>query len=72
MLPIAFGVAWFGYGLASWGYVVHRGWNIGWGEWFNPVHLYDWPADGSDPPVIPPSQVNPSASPKPTAPPSQA
>ena len=71
MLPIAFLVTWAGYGVFSWGYNIHRGWNVGFGEWFNPVHVYDWPA--GDPPLIPATQVNPSASAKPgPQPPAQA
>lgn len=68
MLPIAFGVTWAGYGLASWGYCLLKGWNIGFGSWFNPVHPWEWTKDNAaSPPIIPPTQVNPSGEVKPVS-----
>lgn len=61
MLPIAFGVTWAGYGLTSWGYCLLKGWNIGFGDWFNPVRPWEWTAENAaTPPLIPPTKVNPA------------
>lgn len=73
MLPIGFLVTLGGYGLTSWGYCILRGWNIPFGQWFNPVHPWEWTADNAaSPPPIPPTQVNPSSSVKTVSPPAAA
>jgi hypothetical protein len=73
MLPLAFAVTWAGYGLTSWGYGLVKGWNIGFGAWFNPVHPWEWTAEtAASPPLIPPTQVNPSSQVKPVTTPAQA
>lgn len=66
MLPVAFVVLWAGYGLASYGYVLLKGWDIPFSQWWSPLHPWEWDQDtAATPPVIPPTQVNPSGTPKP-------
>jgi hypothetical protein len=48
-----------GYTVASYGYVLVRGWNVPWRGWVDPLHAYQFPAAG--PGAIPPGQVFPSA-----------
>jgi hypothetical protein len=50
-----------GYAVASYGVVLLRGWNIPWRGWVDPLHAWTWPADGSAPPPIPPTQVWPDS-----------
>ena len=47
-----------GYTVASYGYVLLRGWDIGWRDWVDPLHAYQWPAGGV-PDTIPPGRVFP-------------
>jgi hypothetical protein len=61
MLAIAFAVAWGGYGIATWGHNLLKGYDITFLQWFDPVTVYEWP---DTPPQIPPTQVNPSATAK--------
>lgn len=51
-------VAFAGYAIASYGYVLIRGWDISWASWINPLSPYKWPASGS-PATVPASQVFP-------------
>ena len=53
------GVLWGGYALASWGFILVKGWNITLREWVSPLHPYQWP--GGDPPKIPQGKVWPTA-----------
>jgi hypothetical protein len=52
-------VAWLGYGLGSYGYVLVRGWNIPARQWFNPLDPYQWPAKGGTVPTVPAGQTFP-------------
>lgn len=63
MLVLGFAVLWFGYDVTSWGYCLIRGWNITFIEWSNPLHPYQWPKDGSDPPKIPQGKTWPTGHP---------
>lgn len=73
MLAVAFGVMWAGYGISSWGYGVLKGWDITLGEWFNPLHPWEWDAtSAAKPPLIPATQVWPSAKTKAVDVPAQA
>jgi hypothetical protein len=55
----AFGMAigWFGYGFASWGYCLMRGYDVKLTDWLNPIHPYTggWP-----PPQIPDTSILPT------------
>jgi hypothetical protein len=57
MTPLAIIVVWGGYGLASYGYILGRGWNITPRQWFSPLNPYKWPAGGQAPPTIPKGQL---------------
>jgi hypothetical protein len=48
--------AWFGYSVASWGWILIKGWDVTFGQWLDPVHRYSgpWP-----PPYIPDGYVLP-------------
>lgn len=59
-MPLAFLLLWGGYGVASWGYCLIRGWDIPARAWFSPLHPYQFPAKG-DPPPVPAGQVFPSS-----------
>ena len=72
MLPIAFGVTWFGYGVTTWGYALIKGWDIPFGAWFSPFHPWDWKDNAKSPPLIPPTQINPSSDVKPVNVPASA
>lgn len=52
-----FGV-WAFYGIATWGWVLVRGYNIRLADWFNPLKPFIW--DG-DPPMVPAGHVFPVA-----------
>ena len=54
---VAIGLIWAGYGVASWGWVLVKGYNITLSEWFSPLHPYTWPA--GDPPKVPLGQIFP-------------
>jgi hypothetical protein len=47
-----------GYTVASYGWNLLKGYNIGFKEWINPLAPYKWPS--GKPPLIPPTQVFPS------------
>lgn len=51
--------AWFGYGLASWGYCLVKGYDISLGTWLDPIHPYNgpWPPAAQ----VPAGQVLPAA-----------
>ena len=70
MIVVAMVWTWGGYGLASWGWALQRGYNIPFSAWFSPFHTYEWPAAG--PALIPNTQVNPSGSTPQPASPTQA
>ena len=58
MIAIGFGLAWFGYSVASWGYFLVKGYDVKFTDWINPVHPYKGnPADAG---TIPPYQVIPT------------
>lgn len=60
MVAIGMLVTWAGYSIATWGYILVRGWDIPLGQWVSPLHPYTWPAGGADPPLIPTDQLTPS------------
>lgn len=49
MMALGVGVLWFGYGIASWGYLLVKGYDVTLGAWLSPLHPYSgsWP-----PPLI--------------------
>lgn len=57
-------VAFIGYAIGSYGYVLLRGWEITPRQWFSPLNPFTWPAKGTDPAKIPPGLVWPKAAAK--------
>lgn len=49
-----------GYSVASYGYVLVRGWDITATQWWSPVHPWTWQGD---PKTVPPGQIMPGATP---------
>jgi hypothetical protein len=43
MLPLGMGLAFAGYGVGTWGYVLVKGYNITLRQWFSPIHPYQGP-----------------------------
>ena len=45
MIPIGFGLAWFGYALAFWGHALVKGYNLSFAQVVSPVSFYRgaWP-----------------------------
>ncbi len=49
-----------GYTVASYGYVLVRGWNIPFRQWVSPLDPYQWPGKkGALPPAVPRTSVWP-------------
>lgn len=63
MIPLAIGMVWVGYGVATYGWVLGNGWNITAAQWFSPLNPYQWPAGGKAPPKIPLGQMWPGKGP---------
>lgn len=60
MIPVVV-IGVFGwYTVASYGYVLLKGYDIPFTRWVSPLNPYRWPAKG-DPQTIPPTQVFPSS-----------
>lgn len=59
MPAIGFLVAWFGYGLASWGYFMVKGYDVPLSSWLNPVHPFT--GKPSDAGTIPAGQIFPGS-----------
>ncbi len=59
MLPVGMLLAFLGYGVGSWGYILVRGWDIPLRQWFSPLNPYQWPAGGADPQFISPDVIFP-------------
>jgi hypothetical protein len=73
------GIVWFGYSLASWGYILVKGYNVKFTDWINPLHPYSgkWPPPPIDDPtvILPPgagSETLPKLPPDPFGPPKPA
>lgn len=60
---IALGVlgGWAGYAIATYGYLLVKGWDIPWSAWVSPVSPYTWPKPPGKPPLIPADQLFPSS-----------
>jgi len=43
VLGVGFGALWAGYAVASWGYLLIKGYNISFREWVSPLHPYQGP-----------------------------
>lgn len=61
MFPVGVLIAWAGYGLGSWGWILVKGYNITFTEWFNPVHVFEWPGPQAKIPMVPAGSVWPTA-----------
>jgi hypothetical protein len=51
MIALAAGIVWLGYGTATWGWCLVRGYDVPLSGWFSPLHPFTWPADGNPGPV---------------------
>lgn len=58
MLAVGFAALWGGYAVASWGYLLIKGYNVSFRSWVSPLHPYSgaWP-----PAKIPPGYIWPHA-----------
>lgn len=57
MLPLGMVLLWAGYGVASWGYVLNKGYDISLRQWFSPIH--PWTGDIARAGPIPAGQIFP-------------
>jgi hypothetical protein len=57
MIAIGFAGVWAFYSVATWGWVLVKGYNITLREWLSPVHVYQWPA--GDPNFVPQGHLFP-------------
>jgi hypothetical protein len=62
MLPVGMVLTFTGYGIASWGWILIKGYNIPLRSWFSPLHPYQWPASGQ-PPTVPQGRLFPGPPP---------
>lgn len=67
MLPLGMVITWAAYTVGSWGYVLVRGWNITLREWASPLHPYQFPGGGQNPPFVPLGRTWPTGLGKPVA-----
>lgn len=58
MIIVAVGAAWGTYGLATWGWILVKGYNITFAQWFNPMKPYYWP--DPNPPTVPQGHLFPT------------
>lgn len=58
MIVVAVLAGWAAYGVGSWGWVLIKGYNIPFADWFNPVHPYQWPQ--GTPPMVPQGRLFPT------------
>ena len=54
------GIWWWGYLETIYGWTLLKGWDIQWKDLANPIHPYQWPPRGTEPPKIPATQILPS------------
>lgn len=59
MLPLGMIVAFTGYGLSSWGWILVRGYNITLREWFSPLHPYQGPLNAAG--MVPKGSIFPTS-----------
>lgn len=63
MLPVGMVLAFTGYGVTSWGYLLVKGYNITLRQWFSPLHPYTGPLNAAG--TVPSGQVFPAGKAKP-------
>lgn len=56
MVALAFGAMWGFYGVTTWGWCLIKGYNITFGQWFNPVKPYTW---DKSPELVPKGHITP-------------
>ena len=61
MIAVGMLGAWAGYAVATWGYILVRGWDIPLQQWISPLAPYTWPKPPAVPPFIPSDQLTPSS-----------
>lgn len=54
-------VVWGGYGLGTWGWILVKGYDVSFAQWFNPAHPFEWPKPPAVPPAIPADQIFPGS-----------
>lgn len=59
MIAIVMLVVWGGYGLTTWGWILVKGYDVSFAQWFNPVKRFEWPQ--GKPPMIPANQIFPGS-----------
>lgn len=42
MVAVGFFGLWVFYGIGTWGYCLVKGYNVTFGQWFNPMKPYEW------------------------------
>lgn len=62
MIALAALVVWVGYGNASWGWCLVKGYDVPFIQWWNPLGPYVWPADGN-PGFVRKGQIFPGGAP---------
>lgn len=60
MLTFGMVVVFGAYTVSSYGWVLLKGWDIPFRSWISPLNPYQWPADGTEPPAIPPASLFPT------------
>ena len=59
MVVFGFGVIWWGYLEAIYGWSLLKGYDIRWRDLANPIHPYQWPPLGQSIPTVPKGQILP-------------
>lgn len=57
VIAVAFFAMWGFYGVGTWGWVLVKGYNITFIEWFNPMKPYEW---ATNPGMVPPGKLMPT------------
>jgi hypothetical protein len=60
MIALGFAAFWGFYGIGTWGWILVKGYNITFTDWFNPMKPYYWP--GGTPGIVPAGSVFPTKS----------
>lgn len=60
MIAIAVIAMWGAYGVTTWGWILVKGYNITFADWFNPMRAYEW--TDKTPPSVPAGSLFPTSS----------
>ena len=61
MITFGMGLVFAGYAVGSWGYVLVKGYNITFREWFSPLNPWSWPPPGQRVAMVPKGHLFPTA-----------